>query len=90
MALGCNVMSIIYINIHRSWLTQNACDVFQTPTTTIIDIQMGRGYDVATLLKKVQVLFHQQPEVSHYLLHAFQSFEMERGIRLHEVSNFND
>ena len=73
-------MSGAYINIHRSWLKQDACDISQTPRSTIGDIQMGRGYDVAILPKKVQQLFHQQPEVPNNLLHALQSFEMKRDI----------
>jgi hypothetical protein len=82
-------MSGAYINIHRSWLTQDARDISQTPRATIGDIQMGRGYDIATLPKKVQQLFHQQPEVPNNLLHVLQSFEMERGIRLPQVSKLS-
>jgi len=83
-------MSGAYINLHRSWLTQNARDISQSPKATMSDIQRGRGYDVATLPKKVQQLFSQQPEVPINLLHALESFEIERGIRLPEVSKLHD
>jgi len=61
-------MSGTYVNIHTSWLTQDARDVSQTPRATTSDIQMKRGFDIATLPKKVQQLFHHQPEVQNYSL----------------------
>jgi len=63
-------MSSAYVNIHRSWLTQDAHDVSQTPKATISDIQMERGFDVVPLPKKVQQLFHHPPKIPNYLLHV--------------------
>lgn len=88
MAIGANVMSGAYINIHKSWLIQHARDMSQTPRAFHVDIQMGRGYDVATLPKGVQMLFEQQPEIVNHLAQALQVYEVEREFRVSEVKEF--